>query len=75
MLTVTFFICPSLFIDSQSLVGDGALSNLGMVEARRLSRRSYQGRWSWAAAALYGGCRNPRVRFVFLDILGFYLQI
>jgi hypothetical protein len=47
-----------LFIDSQSLVGDGAFSNLAMVEARRLFRRSSRRCWSWATAAR-GGCRKP----------------
>jgi hypothetical protein len=47
-----------LFIDSQSLVDDGAFSDLAMVEAQRLFQRSSRRRWSWAAAARYNGCRK-----------------
>ena len=47
-----------LLINSQSLVGDGVFSDLAMVEARRLFRRSPRRRWSWATAAGYGGCRK-----------------
>jgi hypothetical protein len=73
-------ICVSLhaaglFIDSQSLFGDGAFSDLA---------------W-WRLNVSFGIClddagvgrrplamvvaENPRDRFVFLDLLGFYLQI
>ena len=38
--TCAFLRAAGLFIDSQSLVGDGAFSDLAMVEARRLFRRS-----------------------------------
>jgi hypothetical protein len=48
-----------LFIDSQSLVGDGAFSNLAMVKARRFFRRAPWRRWSLAAAANFDGCRKP----------------
>jgi hypothetical protein len=39
-------------------LGDGAFSDLALVEARRLLRLSSWRRWRWAAAARYGGCRN-----------------
>ena len=38
--TCALLRAAGLFIDSQSLVGDGAFSDLAMVEARRLFRRS-----------------------------------
>ena len=52
-----------LFIDSQSHVldenpVDDAFSDLALVEARRLFRRSSWRLWSWAVAARYGGCRK-----------------
>jgi hypothetical protein len=42
-----------------------------MVAARRLFRRPSRRRWSWAAVVV----GNPRDYFVFLVLLGFYLQI
>jgi hypothetical protein len=58
-----------MFIDSQTLVDDGALLDFGLVEARRLfpcpSRRPL-------ATVVVG---NPRNHFVFLDLLEVYLQI
>jgi hypothetical protein len=51
--------CSRLFIDSQSLVGDGAFLDLAMVEARRLFRCMPWQRWSWAAADGFGGCMKP----------------
>jgi hypothetical protein len=45
-----------LFIDSQSLVGDGVCLDLAMVEARCPFRRASRRHWSWAAAAGFGGC-------------------
>jgi hypothetical protein len=64
-----------MFMDSQRLTGDGAFSNLAMVEARCLFWRSSQQRWSWAAALATVVAGNPMDHFVFLDLLGFYLQI
>jgi hypothetical protein len=58
-----------MFIDSQSLVGDGAFSDLAMVEAQHLFRRSSQRR---PLATVVVG--NTRDCFVFLDLIGFYLQ-
>jgi hypothetical protein len=49
----------SLFIDSQSLVGNGALLDSEMVEARCFFRRVSRRRQSWTAAAGFGGCRKP----------------
>jgi hypothetical protein len=57
-MTCASLRAAGLFIDSQSLFGDGAFSDLAMVEARRLLRCSSWRRWSWAAAARYGGCRK-----------------
>jgi hypothetical protein len=50
-----------LFIDSYSLVGDGAFLNLAMVEVRRFFQfqRASRRRWSWAAADGFGSCRKP----------------
>ena len=59
-----------LFIDSQSLAGDSAFSDLTMVEARCIFRCSSRRR---PLATVVAG--NSRDRFVFLDLLGFYLQI
>jgi hypothetical protein len=64
-----------LFIDSQSLFGDGAFSDLALVEARRLLRRSSWRRWRWRRPLVTVVAGNPRDRFVFLDLIGFYLQI
>ena len=47
-----------LFIDSQSLVGDGAFVNLAMVEVWHLFRRASRRYWTWAAAAGFGVCRK-----------------
>jgi hypothetical protein len=57
-------ICASLlatgmFIDSQSLVVDGASSDLAMVEVQRLFQRSSRRRWSLVAAASFSKCRKP----------------
>jgi hypothetical protein len=52
-------LAASLFIDSQSLVGDGALLDLARVDARRLFQRASRRRWSLAAAAGFGECRKP----------------
>jgi hypothetical protein len=49
-------LAAGLFIDSKSLVGDGASLDLAMVEARHLFRRTSQRRWSVAAAASFGEC-------------------
>jgi hypothetical protein len=66
-----------LFIDSQSLVGDGAFSDLAMVETRHLFRCSSRRCWSYVGwrplVTVVAG--NPRDHFVFLDLLGFYMQI
>jgi hypothetical protein len=45
-----------LFIDSQSLVGDGASSDLTMVEARRLFERLFRRLWRLVAAASFSEC-------------------
>jgi hypothetical protein len=60
-----------LFIDSQSRFGNDAFSNLAMVKVWCLLQCSSWQRWRWAAAARY----DPRDRFLFLNLLGFYLQI
>jgi hypothetical protein len=57
--TCASLLTAGLFIDSQSLVGDGAFLDLAMVEARRLFLRSSRRRWNWTAAAGYGGCSKP----------------
>jgi hypothetical protein len=57
--TCASLVAADLFIDSQSLVGDGAFLDLAKVEARRLFLRSSRRRWNWTAAAGYGGCRKP----------------
>jgi hypothetical protein len=48
-----------LFIDSQSLVGNGIFLDLEMVEARYFFHRASPWRLSWAATAGFGGCRKP----------------
>jgi hypothetical protein len=52
--TCALLHAAGLFIDSQSLVGDGAFSDLAMVEVRRLFQRSSRRHWSWAVASRYG---------------------
>jgi hypothetical protein len=47
------------FIDLQSLVGDGASSDLAMVESRRLFQRTSRRCSSLSAAASFGECRKP----------------
>jgi hypothetical protein len=54
--TCASLLAVGLFIDSQSLVRDGAFLNLAMVEARHHFLRPSRRRWNWAAAAGYGGC-------------------
>jgi hypothetical protein len=56
--TCALLLAVCLFIDSQSLVGDGASSDLAMVEAWRLFQCSSRRRWSLAAAASFGECRK-----------------
>jgi hypothetical protein len=50
-----------LFIDSYSLVGDGAFLDLAMMEAQSFFQfqRASRRRWSWAAADGFGSCRKP----------------
>jgi hypothetical protein len=64
-----------LFIDSHSLFGNGAFSYLAMVEAPRLLQRSSWRRWSWRRRLATVVAGNTSGHFVFLDLLGFYLQI
>jgi hypothetical protein len=52
-------IAASLFIDSQSIVGDGASFDLAMVEPRRLYQCAFMRCWSSAAAAIFDECRKP----------------
>ena len=52
--TCALLLAAGLFIDSQSLVGDGASLDLAMVEAWRLFWRC----WIWAAAAGFSVCRK-----------------
>jgi hypothetical protein len=56
--TCASFHAAGLFIDSQSLCGDGAFSDLAMMEARCLFWHSSRRCWSWEAAR-YGGCKKP----------------
>jgi hypothetical protein len=59
-----------MFIESESLVGDGALLDLAMVVARRFFRHASRRRRSWTAAVGFGGFTgNRRDQFVFLDLL------
>jgi hypothetical protein len=58
-------LAAGLFIDSQTLVGDGALLDFGLVEAQLLFPCPSRRRWSWTAAAGYGGYKNHRDRFLF----------
>jgi hypothetical protein len=56
--TCALLLAAGLFIDSQSLVGDGAFLDLAMEEARRLFQRVSWRCWSVAAAASFGECRK-----------------
>jgi hypothetical protein len=64
-----------LFIDSQSLVGDGAFSDLAMVEAQRLFGIRLGGAEVGRRPLATVVAGNPRDHFVFLNLLGFYLKI
>jgi hypothetical protein len=57
--TYALLRAAGLFIDSQSLVGDGDLLDLAMMEARRFFRRVSRQHWNWTAAAGFGGCEKP----------------
>jgi hypothetical protein len=57
-VTSALLLVADLFIDSRSLVGDGAYLDLSMEEARRLFRHVSMRRWSLAAAASFSECRN-----------------
>jgi hypothetical protein len=59
---------------SQSLIGDDALLDKAMVEARCLFQRESRRCWSLAAATGFGECGNPRDSFIFFCPLGFCLQ-
>jgi hypothetical protein len=64
-----------MFIDSQSLVGNGAFLDLAVVEARHsfgVCLGSAGVGWRPLATVVAG---NPKDRFVFLHLLGFYLRI
>jgi hypothetical protein len=54
--TCALLHAAGLFINSQSLVGDSASSDLTMVEARRLFERLFRRLWSLAVAASFGEC-------------------
>jgi hypothetical protein len=58
-----------MFMDSQSLVGDGTSLDLAMVEARRLFQRVSRRRWNLAASA-----ENPKDSSIFFYPLEFHLQ-
>jgi hypothetical protein len=62
-------LAAGLFIDSQSLIGDGAFLDLAMVETRHLFFCPPRRRLATVVAG------NSRDLFVFLDLLRFYLQI
>jgi hypothetical protein len=63
-----------MFIDSQSLIGDDVFLDLAMVEARHFFgvRFGGVGVEQRPLASVVAG--NPRDRFVFLDLLRFYLH-
>jgi hypothetical protein len=50
-----------LFIDSQILIGDGALLDLAMMEARRSFQRASRRCWSWTVTAGFGISRSLTV--------------
>jgi hypothetical protein len=56
--TCALLHAAGMFIDSQSLVGDGASLDLAMVEAHPLFQRSFWRCWSLAAAGSFGECRK-----------------
>jgi hypothetical protein len=56
--TCALIRAAGLVIDSQSLVGDGVFLDLVMVEDRISYWRASPRRWSWVAAAGFGGCRK-----------------
>jgi hypothetical protein len=56
--TCASLLAAGLFIDSQSLVGDGAFLDLAMEEARRLFQHASWRRWSVGAAASFGESRK-----------------
>jgi hypothetical protein len=56
--TCALLRATGLFIDSQSLVGDGASLDLAMVEARRLFQCLSWRCWSLAAVSNFSECRK-----------------
>jgi hypothetical protein len=52
-------LAVGLFIDSQSLVGDGASSDLAMVESWQLFKHCLGRHWSLAAALTSASAGNP----------------
>jgi hypothetical protein len=48
-----------MFIDSQSLIVNGALLDLSMVEARYFFWHASRRHWTWATAVGFDGCRKP----------------
>jgi hypothetical protein len=65
--------CSRLFIDTQSLIGDGVLLDLTMIKAQPSGVRldgARVGRRLLASMV----AKNPRDQVVFLDLLRFYLQ-
>jgi hypothetical protein len=62
--TCASLLAAGLFIDSQSLIDNGALLDLAMVEARRLFRRESRRRWCLVAAAGFSKYMKPRITFM-----------
>jgi hypothetical protein len=56
--TCASLLGAGMFIDSQSLIGDGTILNLAMVEARRFFQCPSRRPWRWVAATGYGICRK-----------------
>jgi hypothetical protein len=65
--------CSRLFINTQSLIGDGVFLNLTMMEAQ-LSVVRLDGARVGRRLLASMVAENPRDQVVFFDLLWFYLQ-
>jgi hypothetical protein len=63
-----------LFIDSKSLIGDGASLDLAMVEAKHLFRRASRRHWSVVAAARCECRKNYGWFYSFLSFRIFFTK-
>jgi hypothetical protein len=71
--TSALVLAAGLFIDSQSLVGDGASLDLATVEARRLFQCAYRRRCSLAAPSWFQRVQETMWMVHYFSILQSYI--